>query len=81
MSTLNELQQRLAVATDRNRANNERRTKTLAEIDEKFGCKTVGELRAKIDNHKAELETLRSKEAEAHRKAEEAVSAVENAVA
>lgn len=80
MSTLNELQQRLAVASERNRTNNERRTQVLADIKEKFGCDSIEELRALADKKVAQVETSTA-EAEAKRqKAEEAVVAVEVAV-
>ena len=80
MASLNELQQRLAVASERNRTNNERRTQLLAEIKEKFGCNSIEELREFAAKKREELATLTA-EAEAKRqKAEEAVVAVEAAV-
>ena len=80
MATLNELQSRLAVASERNRQNNEQREALLAEIKEKYGCSTVEELRAKVEEKRAEVTRLTAESAEANRKAEEAVLAVEIAV-
>ena len=80
MASLNELQQRLAIASERNRTNNERRTQLLAEIKEKFGCDSIEELRALAAKKRDEVAALTA-EAEAKRqKAEEAVVAVEVAV-
>ena len=80
MATHSELQQRLAVASERNRTNNERRTQLLAEIKEKFGCNSIEELRELAAKKREEVATLTA-EAEAKRqKAEEAVVAVEAAV-
>ena len=80
MATLNELQQRLAVASERNRQNNELRDRLLAQAKEKYGCATIAELDAKFEEKKAEAAKLREEAAVAARKAEEAVIAVENAV-
>lgn len=80
MANLNELQQRLAVASERNRQNNETRDRLLAEAKEKYGCGTVEELRAKVEEKRAEAERLTAEAAEANRKAEDAVIAVEVAV-
>ena len=80
MATLNELQSRLAVASERNRQNNEQREALLAEIKEKYGCNTVEELRAKVEAKRVEVTRLIAESAEANRKAEEAVLAVEIAV-
>ena len=80
MATLNELQSRLAVASERNRQNNEQREALLAEIKEKYGCNTVEELRAKVEEKRAEVTRLTAASTEANRKAEEAVLAVEIAV-
>ena len=80
MTTLNELQQRLAVASERNRTNNERRTQVLADIKEKFGCDSVDELRVLVEEKGRQAQTLKD-DAEAKRqKAEDAVGAVEIAV-
>ena len=46
MATLNELQQRLAVASERNRQNAETREKLETEMKETYGCSTVEELKA-----------------------------------
>lgn len=80
MATLNELQSRLAVASERNRQNNEQRETLLAEIKEKYGCSSVEELRVKVEEKRAEVTRLTAESAEANRKAEEAVLAVEIAV-
>ena len=80
MATLNELQSRLAVASERNRQNNEQRETQLAEIKEKYGCDTVEELRAKVEAKRVEVMRLLAASTEANRKAEEAVLAVEIAV-
>ena len=80
MATLNELQQRLAVASERNRQNNEQREKLLAEAKEKYGCNSVEELRAKVEEKRAEATRLMNEATEAARKAEQAVLAVEAAV-
>lgn len=80
MATLNELQQRLAVASERNRQNSERRAALLAEAKDKYGCSSVEELRAKTEEKRLEAERLTTEAAEANRKAEEAVVAVEVAV-
>lgn len=80
MASLNELQQRLAVASERNRQNNETREKLLAECREKYGCNTVEELQAKVEEKRAEAEKLSRQAQEAAQKAEEAVLAVEAAV-
>lgn len=77
MSSLNELNQRLAVATERNRQNNEQREALLAEAKEKFGCSTTEELKEKAKELEAESERLSKEVAEALAKAEEAVLAVE----
>ena len=80
MTSLNELQSRLAVASERNRQNTERRAALLAEAKEKYGCNTVEELRAKAEEKRLEATRLSEEAAEAARKAEEAVVAVEVAV-
>lgn len=80
MATLNELQQRLAVASERNRQNSERRNALLIEAKDKYGCSSVEELRAKTEEKRLEAERLTVEAAEANKKAEEAVVAVEVAV-
>ena len=55
MSTISEMQSRLATAKERNRANNERRQEVMAEIKEKFGCDSLEELKAKVVELEAEL--------------------------
>lgn len=80
MSILSDLQQRVAVARERNRTNNERRAQFLASIKEKFGCNNIDELRALGEKKRAELAQLQQTETEAREKAETAVAAVEAAV-
>ena len=80
MATLNELQQRLAVASERNRLNNERRTQLLAEIKEKFGCDSLDELRKFVTDKENEVARLTADADAAKARAEAAVSAVELAV-
>ena len=80
MVSLNELQQRLAVASERNRQNNEQREKLLAEAKEKYGCSTIEELRTKVEEKRAEAERLTAEATLANKKAEDAVLAVEVAV-
>lgn len=80
MATLNELQQRLAVASERNRTNNERRTQVLAEIKTKFGCDGVDELRALAAKKREEVAALTAEAETKRQKAEAAVAAVEAAV-
>ena len=55
MSTIGEMQSRLATAKERNRANNERRQEVMAEIKEKFGCDSLEELKGKVLELEAEL--------------------------
>lgn len=80
MANLNDLQQRLAVASERNRQNNEQRAALLAEAKERYGCETVEELRAKTEEKRAEVARLTEEAAAAAKKAEDAVLAVEQAV-
>ena len=67
MATLTELQSRLAVASERNRRNNEQREALLAEIKEKYGCSTVEELRVKVEEKRAEVARLSEESADANR--------------
>ena len=80
MVTLNDLQQRVAVARERNRTNNERRAQFLATIKEKFGCNSLEELKALGEKKRAELADMERAEADARARAEAAVVAVETAV-
>ena len=80
MSTLNELQSRLAVATERNRQNTETRNALLKEAKDKYGCESVEELRAKTEQKGEEVTVLSQQAADAKDKAEAAVEAVEVAV-
>lgn len=80
MANLNELQSRLAVASERNRQNNEQREALLKEAKEKYGCNSIEELRTKAEEKRVEAERLAVEAAEAAKKAEDAVLAVEVAV-
>ena len=80
MSTLSDLQQRVAVARERNRTNNERRAQFLTTIKEKFGCSSLEELKALGEKKRVELAEKERAEADSHAKAEAAVVAVETAV-
>ena len=63
-----ELQNRLTVADERNRANSERRNELLGQIKREFGCNNVQELREYFANLKEELENLNIILAEAKEK-------------
>ena len=75
-----QLQNRLAVATDRNNSNGERRAELLAKIKKEHGCNNLEELRALRDKTATELEELEVKKETAKEQAVEAVTAVEQAV-
>lgn len=81
MATLNELQQRLAVASERNRQNAETREKLETEMKETYGCATLEELRAFAEKKSAEADKLAIERDEAFQRAEKAVAEVEAAVA
>ena len=80
MATHSELQQRLAVASERNRTNNERREALLAEIKTKFGCTTIEELRKRAEEKRALLTEQNAVEEASRTKAQSAVEVVEVAV-
>jgi len=80
MANLNDLQNRLTVATERNRQNGANRDALLKEAKEKYGCSSIEELRIKTEEKRAEAAKLVEAAADAARKAEEAVVAVEAAV-
>lgn len=80
MPNLNELQSRLAVASERNRQNNETRNALLKEAKDKYGCDTIEELRVKTEEKREEATRLAAEAEEAKIKAEAAVVAVETAV-
>ena len=75
-----QLQNRLAVATDRNNSNGERRAELLAKIKKEHGCDNLEELRALREKTVAELEELGEKREAAKQQAVEAVEEVEAAV-
>ena len=81
MATMNELQQRLAVASERNRQNAETREKLEAEMKETYGCSTVEELKIFAEKKSAEADKLAVERDEAFQRAEKAVAEVEAAVA
>lgn len=81
MSKYAELQQRLTVATERNRTNIERRDELLKQCKEDFGCDSLEELRALAQKNKDMLEETTQALSEAEAKAEQAVASVEDAVA
>ena len=78
---MNELQQRLAVASERNRQNTEARESMLAEMKERFGCSTLEELRDFARAKAEEADKLATERDEAAARAEKAVAEVEAAVA
>lgn len=80
MESLQELQQRLAVAAERNRTNVANRERLLAEAKEKFACDSLDALRKVQEEKAAEVTRLEAEEAAAKEKAEKAVLAVEAAV-
>jgi len=80
MASLQDLQQRLAVASERNRTNIANRDRLLAEAKEKFGCKSLDELRAAAAEKLEEVKKPQEQECVAKEKAEKAVAAVEAAV-
>ena len=80
MTKVNELQQRLAVAAERNRTNEVRRAELLAEAKEKLGCSSVEELEAKVEELRAAAARAQTEALEAEQRAESAVSAVEAGV-
>ena len=63
-----ELQNRVTVADERNRANSERRNELLGQIKREFGCDNVQELREYLANLKGEFENLNIILAEAKEK-------------
>lgn len=80
MASLQELQQRVAVAAERNRTNVSNRERLLAEAKDKFGCDSLDALRKVEEEKAAEVVRLEAEEAAAKERAERAVLAVEVAV-
>lgn len=80
MSKLNELQQRLAVASERNRQNEEKRDMLMKRMKDEFGCSTVEELEKVVEVKKADLAGAVTNRDAALERAEKAVSDVEAAV-
>lgn len=81
MSKYAELQQRLTVATERNRTNIERRDELLKQCKEDFRCDSLEELRGLAQETKEKLEETTRALADAEAKAEQAIASVEDAVA
>lgn len=69
------------MATERNRTNIERRDELLKQCKEEFGCDSLDEFRALAQKTKDMLEETTQALSEAEAKAEQAVAAVEDAVA
>ena len=80
MSTVQELQQRWAVAAERNRQNKEKLDALLAEIKEKWDCDSVDELRTLLAERQANAEKLNEEAEKAQANAEQLVAEVERAV-
>lgn len=84
MSTENrsyaDLQSRLAIATERNRANAERRNELLAKIKADFGCNNLEELRKLLVETEEKLNVAEADMAVAKENAEKAVAEVEAAL-
>lgn len=80
MSKYAELQQRLTVATERNRTNIERRDELLKQCKEDFGCDSLDELRALAQKTKDMLEETTQALSKAEADADQAISVIEDAV-
>jgi len=78
--TYPELQTRLAVGTERNRANGDKRKGFLAKIKEEHNCDSLDELREKLIVKEAEAVAAGEKRTEAQAAAVEAVETLENAL-
>jgi molecular chaperone GrpE (heat shock protein) len=81
MSKYAELQQRLTVATERNRTNIERRDELLKQCKEDFDCDSIEELRALAQETKEKLDSVTAELSNAEAKAEQEIASVEDAVA
>lgn len=80
MSNYAELQNRLTVATERNRTNIERRDELLKQCKEDFGCDSLDELRALAQKTKDMLEETTQALSKAEADADQAISVIEDAV-
>lgn len=80
MSKYAELQQRLTVATERNRTNIERRDELLKQCKEDFGCDSLDELRTLAQKTKDMLEETTQALSKAEADADQAISVIEDAV-
>jgi len=78
--TYPELQTRLAVGIERNRANGDKRHAFLTKIKKEHNCDSLGELREKLVIKEAEAVTAGEKRTEAQVAAVEAVETLENAL-
>lgn len=78
--TYTELQRRLTVAEERNRANIERRNELILKMKTEFGCETVSELEALLDKTRKELTETESILEHTEREAKTAVETVEKAL-
>lgn len=75
-----ELQRRLTVAEERNRANIERRNELLQKMKTDFGCETIVELEALLAKTQHELTETEGVLARTEQEAKAAVEAVESAL-
>lgn len=75
-----ELQSRVAIANERNRANSERRNELLKNIKEEHGCKNIAELKALLEKKEKEYNEEVEKCNLAEEKAVASVKAVEEAL-
>lgn len=78
--SLSSLEQRLAVAVERNRVNNATREQCRKEAMEQFNCSTLEELAALVDEQENHVAECQREERTAAERAEAAVVAVETAV-
>ena len=78
--TYTELQRRLTVAEERNRANIERRNELIQKMKTEFDCETVSELEALLDKTRKELAETESILEHTEQEAKTAVETVEKAL-
>lgn len=76
-ATYVDLQNRLTVADERNRANSERRNNLLERIKREFDCNNIQELRDHIGKLEKEREELDTKITVAKEKAVASIEAIE----
>lgn len=77
---MNELSQRLAVASERNRQNNEAREALLKTAKDVYNCESIEELRVATEEKRVEASRRLEEATAARAKADAAVVAVEIAV-